>query len=160
MVSEKLQIKWGLGWGSSTLRNWRNKIFLLVARNLDAYLGIESLVCSVFYNLIEEEVAMPGASGGNGRTPVEIELQSLSYPPHTSRRLKPYEGLSNDWKRYKRAAEVEKGIDSMVATILVLSMIPAIYTVVGGPVSERENGFKVISFYFYIDNQILIFNFV
>lgn len=95
-------------------------------------MGIELAVFRTFYEIVKAETS------SNISQPLSIDIQSLSYPNHTSYTINSTKEFIDD----QQIVEYE-GIDSMLATIFVLSLVPVFYTVVEGPVLEKENGFKL-----------------
>lgn len=94
-------------------------------------MGIQLAVFRTFYEIAKAE------TGTNISQPLSIDIQSLSYPNHTSYTI-------NTTKVVIDEHEIEyEGIDHMLATIFVLSLVPVFYTVVEGPVLEKESGFKL-----------------
>ncbi|CAL8137103.1 unnamed protein product [Orchesella dallaii] len=87
--------------------------------------GIELAVFNAFRQLITSEKSAT-------RQIETISLQSFPYPPHKS-----YAPINKDGEEWI------KNFNATLTVILVLSMIPTVFTVVDGPVTEKENGFKV-----------------
>lgn len=80
----------------------------------------------------------PTAIQTQTRPEISIEVQALNYPAHFVHSTRDANQTAVD----EEVDDTEE-IDTMLATIFVLSMVPTFFTVVEGPVSEKENGFKV-----------------
>ncbi|ODN04738.1 ATP-binding cassette sub-family A member 3 [Orchesella cincta] len=108
--------------------NHASTFFDLDEHQPEAYyqlVGIELAVFSAFRDLINME--------NNATNQIKsISLQSFPYPPHKS--YSPINEDGVDWT---------KNINATLTVIFVLSMIPTVFTVVEGPVTEKEDGFKL-----------------
>lgn len=103
------------------------------------------VVFRTFYDLIKKNQT--------GITPsISLGVQSLSYPPHTARTLlSPVVdanagALDKDEEEDNEVDLEYQGVDPMLSTIFILSMVPMLFTVVEASVTEKENGFKVCIF--------------